>query len=981
MKIQIFSLAIYVAFILYLKFSHKEKSYKSPKNVLLFLGAAALLLRFVIAISSVGYETDLNCFKGWAMQAASTLPWNFYDSIWCDYPPGYLYVLAPIGALGNIGIPQNLFSALIKLPACICDVLTAFMLYKIAKEHLNDDGALSAAALYLFCPATIVNSALWGQVDSVFTLILICSLLYLLSEKYFKSAVLFGVCCAFKMQGIMFAPLYLYVFVDKFIKTKDKKLVKTFVFSVVIGISTLLAVSLPFTVKQGFFHIFEMFKNTTGQYPYASLNAFNLFSALGFNGYGNDTSFLFLNFKTWGNISIVISVIVAGAVYLRQKCSGKLFVSGGILISLIYAFSSDMHERYLFPAIILFLIGAVLEKNKKWAAVSVLLGISQALNVGYLYTLSLKGTYYFPSDDKYLILGSIFTVATVLYATYSGLCSGEKKEKVKMSQSKKITRFDIIVMATVTLLYAILSFVNLGDIKVPETKTMKNGDIIVSSESGNIELSEIMFYQGLGKGNISVYKSGNGENWTYIFEEEIQNCYTWKNVEINDSAKYFRVTFSGDDVSEFYEVAFLDKEGNRLVLNNSGDKELYDEQMLVPDYGNYKNGTYFDEIYHARTAYEHIENIEPYEITHPPLGKIIIGLGIRLFGMNPFGWRVMGNIFGILMLPLMYLFAKRIFKNSVFALFAMLLMCFDFMHFSQTRIATIDSFSVFFIMLMYYIMYIYYDSNTKELPYKKSLYVLFACGIAFGLGIATKWICVYAGAGLAILFAMATVKRAKEGAPWMKVCMWCLVFFVAIPFVIYFASYTPYFKAETYGRSAFKVFMDNQEYMLSYHGKLDATHPFQTPWYHWPLVVRPIWFFGSVPGIPEGMAQSIASFGNPLIWWTATAAAVVLIFKKKKSRLEWFVVIGYLSQYVPWMFIGRIVFIYHYFASVPFIILALVWAFKYFMEKYKKGYILPIAFLCASLVLFVMFYPVLSGTLVPDSYVVNVLRWFPSWVF
>ena len=176
MKIQIFSLAIYVAFILYLKFSYKEKSYKSPKNVLLFLGAAALLLRFVIAISSVGYETDLNCFKGWAMQAASTLPWNFYDSIWCDYPPGYLYVLAPVGALGNIGIPQNLFSALIKLPACICDVLTAFMLYKIVKEHLNDDGALSAAALYLFCPATIVNSALWGQVDSVFTLILICSL-------------------------------------------------------------------------------------------------------------------------------------------------------------------------------------------------------------------------------------------------------------------------------------------------------------------------------------------------------------------------------------------------------------------------------------------------------------------------------------------------------------------------------------------------------------------------------------------------------------------------------------------------------------------------------------------------------------------------------------------------------------------------------------------------------------------------------------
>lgn len=983
MTIQIFSLIIYLAFIVFLKYSRNEKNIKTGKSVFWVMTISAFVLRVMISTLSHGYETDMNCFKSWAMQAASVAPWNFYDSIWCDYPPGYLYVLAPIGFLGNIGINSELFSALIKLPAVLCDVLTGCALYFLAKqENCDEEKSLAVSALYLFCPAVIMNSAVWGQIDSVYALLLIFSLYCLFKEKYYKSALLFGLCIVFKMQGIMFAPIYFFVFMRKFMDTKDTKLVGKLLISVLIGLATILLVALPFTAKKGLFYIFELFGKTMGQYPYASLNAFNLFSALGLNAADNTLSFMFLNIKTWGNIFIVISVIITGALYIKGQGRGKLFYTAALLISLIYTFSSDMHERYIFPAIILFFIAAVLDKNRKTFFIAICISVLQFINVERLYKLSLEGTYYFPADDKALIVGSIFTVAIIIYAIRNGFSlylKKEKRERIFMKENKKITRFDIIIMAMVTILYAVLSFVNLGDINVPKTKA-KNVDVIVSAEGSDIKTSDIMFYQGLGKGEISVYSSRDNQLWEIVTTEEIQNCYTWKKINAEIAAPYIRIIANGDDVFEFYEFCLLDEEGNLISAEYSGTIEAFDEKETVPEYANYKNGTYFDEIYHARTAWEHIENIEPYEITHPPLGKIIIGVGIKIFGMNPFGWRFMGNIFGIMMLPLMYLFAKRVFKNSVCATIAMLLMCFDFMHFAQTRIATIDSFSVFFIMLMYYLMYIYYDSNVKELSYKKSLYVLLACGIVFGLGIATKWICVYAGVGLAVLFAIATKKRAKAKEPWFKICIWCVLFFVIIPFIIYFMSYSPYFQANP-DRSPLKIFTENQEYMLSYHGNLDATHPFQTPWYHWPLVVRPIWFFGAVPGIPEGMVSSIASFGNPLIWWAATAAAVALIFKKKKTPAQWFVVIGYLSQYLPWVFIGRIVFIYHYFASTPFIILALVFTFKYFMEKYKKGFILPIAFLAVSAGLFVMFYPVLSGMLVSEEYVRTFLLWFPSWVF
>ena len=88
------------------------------------------------------------------------------------------------------------------------------------------------------------------------------------------------------------------------------------------------------------------------------------------------------------------------------------------------------------------------------------------------------------------------------------------------------------------------------------------------------------------------------------------------------------------------------RELSRLTLVQGAGEALADEQEQVPLYFGYETSAYLDEIYHARTAYEHLLNLEPYENTHPPLGKYLISLGIRLFGMNPFGWRCVGTLSG-----------------------------------------------------------------------------------------------------------------------------------------------------------------------------------------------------------------------------------------------------------------------------------------------------------------------------------------------
>ena len=130
--------------------------------------------------------------------------------------------------------------------------------------------------------------------------------------------------------------------------------------------------------------------------------------------------------------------------------------------------------------------------------------------------------------------------------------------------------------------------------------------------------------------------------------------------------------------------------------------------------------------------------------------------------MNTFGWRIVGTLTGVIMIPIMYLFGKKLFQKRFYAFCSAFLMMFDLMHFAQTRLATIDSYTALFVMLMYYFMTDYYLQKSYQKGFYKSLKPLFLSGLFFGLGAATKWSALFGAPGLAFIFFMAKYSEYKD---------------------------------------------------------------------------------------------------------------------------------------------------------------------------------------------------------------------------
>ncbi|MDR0372795.1 MAG: glycosyltransferase family 39 protein [Nitrososphaerota archaeon] len=611
----------------------------------------------------------------------------------------------------------------------------------------------------------------------------------------------------------------------------------------------------------------------------------------------------------------------------------------------------------------------------------------------------------------------------------------------------KVTKKDCLTIVLLSVLFFGIAAWNLGEIQVPVTSWECITQESFYIDTGSVQhIQTVYFWVKSGNASVTIYSGSPDDNWNELgkvalaprgTDYTIQTDFTvnadtrflrfdleavtydsrpnfsnWgiTNPTDKDPAPYIKLTEIGLSSPSNIQIPIIVVRG--LNSTDPALATLADEQDLLQIPPTYMSKMYFDEVYFARSAEDLANQQIPLERTHPPLGKLIQTIGVLAFGETPFGWRIIGVLFGTLMVPMMYLLGKKLFGTWIGGFSAAFLFSFDFMHFTMARIGTVDTYVLFFSLITQ-LFFLTYFAKVLKYGWKTSVLPLFLAVVFAALAFSTKWFSLF---GVLGMLALLVVLRLKEVRGLKSTLSTKYVAFFDRPFLllfgfigvfiaIYFATYIP---EMLMGSSPMTIF-NLQNAMFSFHGGT-VTDTSSAPWWSWPFMFRfdgttvPRWF--DITYLPNNTVSTITVFGNPAVWWIGFIAMIALaieafhveeLLSNLRSRLSksslprisirgngWdttaiFIVIVFLFSWLPYVLIGRATYIYHFYLSVPLLCLAIT----YFINRYwhkPAGKAATITIFATAAVLFVVFYPVISGAPASTEYI-HQLKWFKSWFF
>ncbi|MDE2040968.1 MAG: phospholipid carrier-dependent glycosyltransferase [Patescibacteria group bacterium] len=196
-------------------------------------------------------------------------------------------------------------------------------------------------------------------------------------------------------------------------------------------------------------------------------------------------------------------------------------------------------------------------------------------------------------------------------------------------------------------------------------------------------------------------------------------------------------------------------------------------------------------------------------------------------------------------------------------------------------------------------------------------------------------------------------------------------------------------KPETFSQK----FLELNNVMYSVNKYMTATHSYSSKWYTWPLELRPI-FYWQGSSTPDTNGQPSRGYiyllGNPLVYWLGTSAMIGLVIylavrliadkaawlERRRTRLAIFLVLAYLANWLPFILIGRVMFLYHYETALIISVMAVGWFAAALPRRARMA--AGTVLLLAALGLFVFFAPLTYGTPLTDGQLQSRM-WLASW--
>ena len=349
-------------------------------------------------------------------------------------------------------------------------------------------------------------------------------------------------------------------------------------------------------------------------------------------------------------------------------------------------------------------------------------------------------------------------------------------------------------------------------------------------------------------------------------------------------------------------------------------------------------------------------------------------------GRHAFAWRLPGVLFAAVLAFFIVLLARRLFALPLVAYLAGAAVVLDGSMFAQARIGMNDIYVTAFIVACWYFIVASYR------PRRRAWIDIVIAGVLIGFGAASKWAAIYTLAGIFVAAVAVTAYAYERGRPGTGGPLdllagrgrnAALLFgsFAVIPAVIYLGAYQRWFGGPTapYGWNLWEL----TQQMYWYHSSLTSPHCAGSPWWSWPVDLKPVyWYFGQSAGNTNGY---IYDAGNPVLFWAALPATAIVggLALRARSASLGLVTLALLTQFVAWIPISRVLFFYHFFTVLPFYLLCLAIVLALIWER-RRSFVLGL--LAVAAVAFVFFYPYISGLPIPGD-LANIYFILPTWQY
>ena len=484
---------------------------------------------------------------------------------------------------------------------------------------------------------------------------------------------------------------------------------------------------------------------------------------------------------------------------------------------------------------------------------------------------------------------------------------------------------------------------------------------------------------------------------------------------------------------------------NRLSIPHA---IVFDETYYVGDaYGILKHGVEINHVHNAngllRTGSStHILATGPEFVVHPPLGKETIAVGEWLFGLTPFGWRLMVAILGSLAILMTARIARRMTRSNLLGCVAGLLLALDGLELVMSRTALLDISVMFWVLAAFGCLVIDRDRSRARLaaavlrdaeradaaaeagirplppgpgPRLGLRWWRVAAGLCLGLAIASKWNGIWFLPVFAVMTlawdvgARKTAGFTSPGGQTMRDALWLPFSFGLVPVAAYLASWSGWFASRYgYGRdwavqhgvhnpiwAALDSLYQYQRQVLDFSVTLTQHHPYQSwPW-SWLVMSRPVSMYYNGHSHACGVhncAQEVLAIGTPAIWWASIPAltACLVWWLLRRDWRAGAVLAGVAAGWLPWFWYAwhdhRTMFFFYAVVFVPFLVIALTLCLgliigpaRASVGRRAAGAGLAGAYLLAVVADFWYMYPLFAAKIIPyTSWLARM--WYHRWI-